>query len=138
MKKIFLALLSVTLATCSNTDEEEVFPRAMPVETIYNDNGEGEPGFYVVKSDFEFRKIFDSNAPTFDFTTRMMLIFISERKSSDDSYEVGGLIEREQNIIFQIDYTPCETCTRDAISKVMIIGTDRSTKPILLNLFTKN
>ncbi len=138
MKKIFFALLIVTLAACSNSDDGDVFPRAMPVETLYNDNGEGEPGFYVVKSEFEFREIFDANPPSFDFTTRMMLIFISERRSSDDAYAVGGLVEREQNIIYQIDYTPCDPCTRDAVSKVMIIGTDRSTKPVLLNLFTRD
>lgn len=138
MKKIFLAIALLTLVACSNSDEGDVFPRAMPVETLYNDNGEGEPGFYVVKSDFEFREIFDANPPAFDFTSRMMLIFISERRSSDDAYEVGGLIEREQNIIYQINYTPCDVCSRDAVSKVMIIGTDRSTKPVLLDLFTTN
>jgi hypothetical protein len=140
MKKFLKTWLLISilcpLASCSGSDDTIELPRNMPVEVLFNDIGDGTPGFYEVRSNFEYREIFNQDAPSFDFSTGMMLVFISEKRSSSESYDVGGLIEREPNIIYQINFYPCDVCTRDAVSKVLIVGTDRSNKPILLDLFT--
>ena len=141
MKNIIVTICLITLGACSDFEEGD-FSREMSVEILYNDSARnpyycyGEPGFYVVESDLEFREIFNLNPPAFDFTSRMMLIFVSEKNSGSDAYEVGKLIEREQDINFHINYVPCDYCTKDAVSKVLIVGTSRSTKPIVLDLTT--
>ena len=130
-KTFFLFLFALVLVSCSSDDSPE-FPFSRDFTIEYNGPGSGDAGFYVVKSSFEFEQIFGAAAPlSIDFTKDMLLIYISEPRSSSESYGVRRMIEQEINIIYEVAFTGCDPCNRDSQIQNLIVSTSRSTKPII-------
>lgn len=140
MNKVWRCFLILFVCSaCDSGNEGPSFPRALPITTLYNDVGIGDPGFFVVKSDLQYREIFGQDQSyNHDFTQEMMLIYISNQRSSSESYSAKELIEQDINIVYDINFFPCDPCTRDAVQQVLIIATSQINKPVIPSLVTNN
>lgn len=111
----------------SDFNERQIAFRPYPDLNIQVD----EPSYFVIRTEEEFNSLTGESSDGFDFENEMLIAaYLGSLPNGGYGWEITNIVEVLNEIIVEVQFTPCSPCTRAFSYEVDVVATDQSEKDV--------